>query len=189
MTNLSATKARFWSKVAKADDPAGCWLWTGALQTSGYGHVWIEGRTRTAHKVSFEWLVGPVPKGLQLDHLCRVRHCVNPKHLEAVTSWENSHRSPITVNTINAAKTHCPRGHLLSTPNKYGKRRCTEWCDGRPQGSRLRDKSAAPEPNADVCPEGHPYRYAAGRRWCPACRADKARARYESKRSPDSVGS
>lgn len=73
--------------------PSGCWLWTGARNDSGYGRVGIGGsRTGAVHRVAYELLIGPVPAALDLDHLCRVRHCFNPKHLEPVTRSENLRR-------------------------------------------------------------------------------------------------
>lgn len=71
----------------------GCWLWTGAIQTRGYGSTGIGGgRTGLAHRVAYVALVGPIPQGLTLDHLCEVKRCVNPAHLEPVTAAENLRR-------------------------------------------------------------------------------------------------
>lgn len=72
--------------------PAGCWLWTGTIAPNGYGYFAIKGRSQQAHRVAYELLVGPIPDGLDLDHLCRVRACVNPDHLEPVTRSENNRR-------------------------------------------------------------------------------------------------
>ena len=77
---------RFWSKVKKS---RGCWLWQGAINTNGYGNFHNKGRTVKAHRFAYEICVGEIPKGLTIDHLCRVRHCVNPSHLEPVTMREN----------------------------------------------------------------------------------------------------
>lgn len=86
---------RFQAKVSPAGD--GCWLWTGARFFNGYGQFRGGGggsaRVR-AHRWSYEYHVGPIPEGLQLDHLCRIRHCVNPAHLEPVTQAENNRRKP-----------------------------------------------------------------------------------------------
>lgn len=112
-----AKRAEFWSKVDKAD-PDGCWLWTGTKVPSGYGRLWIAQRPFAAHRVAYEWLVGPIPEGLQLDHLCRVRRCVNPAHLEPVTSRENTMRG-LNWAARNAEKTHCPQGHPYDEANTY----------------------------------------------------------------------
>lgn len=82
--------------MALLERPTGsdCWLWTGYVAAGGYGEFHLAGRTRKAHRVAYELLVGPVPEGLDLDHLCRVRRCVNPEHLEPVTRQENLRRSP-----------------------------------------------------------------------------------------------
>lgn len=88
---------RFWSKV-DTDGPGGCWLWTGALNADGYGSFQVESRRSIGvHRYAYELLVGPIPAGLELDHVkaqgCRHRHCVNPAHLEPVTHEENVRRS------------------------------------------------------------------------------------------------
>ena len=82
--------ARFWAKVNV--QPTGCWLWTGA-QVKGYGRLRFGGRVQPAHRVAYEMMVGPIPSGLTLDHLCHVKACVRPSHLEPVTQAENLHRA------------------------------------------------------------------------------------------------
>jgi hypothetical protein len=80
--------ARFFDKVDLAPD--GCWLWTGAIdETTGYARLGLGRKSIAGHVIAYRLLVGEVPKGLELDHLCRVRHCVNPRHLEPVTRREN----------------------------------------------------------------------------------------------------
>jgi hypothetical protein len=91
---------------------SGCWLWTGPVNLQGYGCF---GGRQAAHVHSYERTKGPVPEGLELDHLCRVPCCINPDHLEAVTRKENLHRSPIW----NGNKTHCSKGHEYTTENTY----------------------------------------------------------------------
>ena len=93
------TAERFWEKV-DVGHPLGCWLWTGAL-TRDYGSFWLDGNQRPAHRYSYELLRGPIPDGLQMDHLCRVKHCVNPDHLDPVTPATNLRRAPLW--TGNAA--------------------------------------------------------------------------------------
>jgi HNH endonuclease len=92
----------------------GCWIWTGAT-TGGYGVVSANGRIERAHRVSYELAYGKIPDGLHLDHLCRVRACIRPDHLEAVTQAENNRRA-------GEARTQCPAGHELP-PHAPGKRR------------------------------------------------------------------
>lgn len=93
-------------------DIGDCWLWTGAVATRGYGQIrGDDGRLAQVHRVVYEGLVGAIPKGLQLDHLCRVRLCCNPDHLEPVTCKENRRRSTWT---------HCKRGHRLVDRNRKG---------------------------------------------------------------------
>ena len=112
---------RFWSRVNKT---ATCWLWLAARQSQGYGVLRIncvrgsQGVLVYAHRVSYELTKGKIPDGLELDHLCRVRHCVNPDHLEAVSGDENIRRG-ISLAAINARKTHCKLGHPLSGDNLY----------------------------------------------------------------------
>lgn len=80
---------RFWAKV-DIDPPSGCWLWTGAVdEATGYGRFWTADGLGYAHRIAHELFVGPIPAGLDIDHLCRVRRCVNPAHLEPVTRREN----------------------------------------------------------------------------------------------------
>lgn len=106
------------ARLCEIDD-SGCWIWKGARTADGYGKSSIDGRTHPAHVVSYRAFVGPIPAGLQLDHKCRVRNCVNPRHLEAVTSRENTLRSPICPSAMNARKTHCKRGHEFTFENTY----------------------------------------------------------------------
>lgn len=97
-------------------DASSCWVWQARLDADGYGHIQIQRRDRIAHRVSYEAFVGPIPEGLQIDHLCRVRACCNPEHLEAVTSRVNTLRGK-GVSALNAVKTHCLNGHPLSGEN------------------------------------------------------------------------
>lgn len=106
------TIAHFWSKVEKTD---ACWHWMGARDRHGYGS--FQARTR-AHRFAYELARGPIPAGLEIDHLCRNPSCVNPEHLEAVTHRENMRRAENFAGR-NARKTHCKRGHALTPDNVY----------------------------------------------------------------------
>jgi hypothetical protein len=113
---------RFWDNVAKTET---CWLWLGA-RGGHYGSYYSDGKSVLAHRFAYEALVGPIPDGLQIDHLCRVRLCVNPAHLEPVTQRENILRGTGPT-AVNARKTHCPKGHQYDEGNTrwYKNKR---WC-------------------------------------------------------------
>lgn len=121
-----APETRFWRHVDKAGD---CWMWTASTITGGYGYFHLHTKPRTeilAHRYAYELLVGPIPDGLTIDHLCRTPGCLNPAHLEPVTMRENNARSN-NVTAQHARKTHCVRGHLLSGENiatRRGYREC-----------------------------------------------------------------
>lgn len=139
-------EVRLWEKVDK-NGTGGCWLWTGALDTWGYGCIWHEGRLIKVHRAVL-WLAGAVdspegsPKGdsrgLVADHTCRVRHCVNLKHLRMVTPRVNGTENNASPMARNARKTHCIHGHPLSGENlariliRNSKRKRTQmWIQSR----------------------------------------------------------
>lgn len=95
---------------------SGCWLWEGYLDKWGYGRVRVNGKRVSAHRAFYEHYIGNIPDGLELDHLCKVRCCVNISHLEPVTPMENNRRGD-GICSINARKTHCVNGHLLVGEN------------------------------------------------------------------------
>ena len=112
----AALPDRFWSKVSK--DPDGCWRWTGAKHRKGYGKVRIRGRECIAHRVAFELSGGVIPAGLQLDHLCRNRACVNPEHLEPVTNAENGRRgasAKLTIDDVTFIRSSPDRPGMLAS--------------------------------------------------------------------------
>jgi hypothetical protein len=112
---------RLLEKVAIGED--GCWRSTGGLTPKGYARFKFDDRSGQGHRFAYLALVGPIPEGLELDHLCRVRHCINPAHLEAVTHLENVNRR-----VIPGPVTHCIHGHEYTPDNTYtypgGKRVC-----------------------------------------------------------------
>lgn len=122
---------RFWKKVDKSG-AGGCWLWTANVSQGGYGRFWTKApgekvKSHQAHRWAYEDLVGPIPEGLTLDHLCRVRRCVNPCHMEPVTMGVNVNRgNPNWKQRL--ARTHCPKGHAFDEANTHilpdGSRRC-----------------------------------------------------------------
>ena len=105
----------------------GCWLWTGYINAgSGYGRFSLNGKSREAYRIAYECFANTIPDDLELDHLCRVRNCVNPDHLEAVTHAENIRRGE--TGKWQSDKTHCPHGHEYTGDNlvneKNGGRKC-----------------------------------------------------------------
>lgn len=142
-----AYSARFWAKV---DAKGICWEWTAARSKTGYGKFRLSGpqrRTKDAHRVAWEALVGPVPEGLELDHLCKMRHCVNPDHMEPVTHAENmrrGHHAPGGV--AQSARTHCPAGHPYDDTNTHRSaqgRKCRACARARARAAYHRAKEAA----------------------------------------------
>lgn len=124
---------RFWDK-AKPDSATGCWLWTAAKNSPGYGQIYWEGRQVGAHRLAYEVLVGPITPGFHTDHLCRVHSCVNPAHLEAVTERENILRGEGT-SARHARQTHCKYGHEFTEKNTLrlygGRTRSCRTCNRR----------------------------------------------------------
>lgn len=115
---------RIWTHV----EPTGfCWEWTGRVETTGYGKFSYRGAQVLAHRFVYELLVGPIPSGMQIDHLCHNRACVNPDHLEPVSARINQLRS-MSPSGQNVRKTHCPKGHPYDEENTYvtpnGGRQC-----------------------------------------------------------------
>lgn len=119
---MSALPASFVSRF-RVDESTGCWLWQGARTEDGYGRYRHEGAPqRRAHRFAYETAVGPIPAGLVLDHLCRTPSCVNPDHLEPVTTRENTLRG-VSAAAQLAAASECKRGHPLVGDNLILERR------------------------------------------------------------------
>jgi hypothetical protein len=141
---------RFWSKVSGGDVDT-CWLWTGAIQTNGYGSFGTgNNRSVLAHRYSYESMRSEIPAGLQIDHLCRVRQCVNPWHLEPVTGRVNILRST-NFSAVNARLEACRRGHAFTEENTFirqNRRHCRICTRERNRLWRARQKALAAETEA-----------------------------------------
>lgn len=137
---------RFWNKV-KVNPETGCWEWTACKFNTGYGYYWLDGGGTSGHRAAYEAFRGVIPEGLHLDHLCRVRNCVNPAHLEAVTPTVNILRGT-GITAHNAKKDRCPTCDGEFTQYKENKRYCAHcrkeaiknWrTRNREEGRTLRD--------------------------------------------------
>ena len=115
----------FESKV-EPEPMSGCWLWTGRPNSEGYGRMQIDGRRQYSHRMAYAHWVGPIPEGLEIDHLCRVRSCVNPKHMEPVSRRTNILRGEGPT-ALHSRQTHCRRGHQLDGFD--GRRRRCSICE------------------------------------------------------------
>ena len=105
----------------------GCWEWQRARSAAGYGVLRIKQKNHYAHRLMYEKLVGPIPDGLTIDHLCRNRGCLNPAHLEVVTGGENTLRGDGPT-ARHARQTHCVHGHEFTPENTRISRRGNRVC-------------------------------------------------------------
>lgn len=128
---LVTLQDRFWEKVNKLD---GCWEWT-AFKNDGYGVFKVGGVIQLAHRVAYELVIGKIPEGMIIDHLCRNRGCVNPAHMEVVNNRTNVLRG-VSIVAKNALATHCPQGHPYDLFNTiirpHGHRGC-RYCNNHPK--------------------------------------------------------
>lgn len=169
------TARRFWSKVTQAGD---CWEWNAYRTPNGYGRFMDQGRCLYAHRVAYEFMVGPIPVGLQLDHLCRNRSCCNPAHLDPVPPAVNTQRGE------RATATHCPQGHPYGTRPENGKRACRA-CERARATAKRRAEGIVPKRERTHCKRGHEWTdentrwYANGSRQCKECQRQADAARWQ----------
>lgn len=167
--------------------PNGCRLWTGTMHTQGYGQISVGNRQRTAHRLSYETFIGPIPEGLLVCHRCDVRRCIAPEHLYAGTHLDNSRDA---VERGRLIRPTCGDGHEWTPDNIIvdpgdGKRRCRTCrrAAGRRFKQRQREQRLAAMTPAEravwlgeACAEGHPHVRGEGR--CGECARISARERY-----------
>lgn len=160
---------RFWKFVLRGYTPADCWEWTGALRR-GYGTFWLNGRNVGAHVVAYEALIGPIPTGREIDHVCHDpadcaggescshRACVNPDHLQVATSRSNTLRSGNPAARF-ARATHCVNGHEFTEVNTYWRPKGGRTCKQCSKANGLRYRPLADKrPDMDThCAQGHEW--------------------------------
>lgn len=184
---------RFLAKIKKAAD---CWRWGARINANGYGQFFFHRRTVQAHRFAYHAFVETITPDLVLDHLCRVRNCVNPEHLEAVSNRENLMRGD-TIYAANAAKDRCPAGHPYTPENTYDRGgragRLCKKCDQTRSAKRYAAIKEAPpvrtRPLAAECKNGHPFDEAntyidpVSKRKCRTCQQARNKRAYEARKA------
>lgn len=196
---------RFWEKV-HVNPFNGCWRWAASLNNGGYGQISLDGRPYLAHRMAYEALHGLLDAGVVLDHRCCLRECVNPAHLEPMSSGENSRRG-LAGKRNNASKTTCPKGHPYEGENLivvqftkpdgrlYRGRQCracqTEahrrYGYNRRRAAGMIEGHRGPRALKTHCPRGHAYDEANtavydNKRVCKTCRNERALVAYHRSR-------
>lgn len=124
----------FFEKTVKTPT---CWIWKGSINAYGYGVFSLNKKMNMAHRFSWELVNGKIPKELQIDHVCKVRNCVNSKHMELVTLIENVMRGE-SLAAKNARKTHCKNCHPFNAVKSFDNARFCTICEN----TRRREKYA-----------------------------------------------
>jgi len=124
----------FFQQVDKTSSLKGCWLWTGFIHPTGYVYFWYKGSCVKGHRYVYELYEGPIPNGYDVHHICEVKICVNPSHLEALPRKEHAKQHSVMYSETSwqIKKTHCPQGHEYTPENtylRYNKRYCSK-CRG-----------------------------------------------------------
>jgi hypothetical protein len=144
--NVTDLPQRMQRKIRVVD--SGCWEWTGAHSSNGYGSVRVMGVTHSTHRFTYQYLVGPIPDGLQIDHLCRNKHCCHPAHLEPVTAQVNSLRRP------DVNKPFCVNGHEMTDANTHVRTRRDGYTMRNCRICRRNDRKSRPEFSPTVLTDG-----------------------------------
>jgi HNH endonuclease len=173
-----------------------CWLWKPLGSVGGYGAFYLGGRGMTSHRASYILFVEPIPDGLVIDHLCRVRNCVRPEHLEAVTSGENTRRGKAWESGAEwqRSKTTCPKGHeyagdnlRISPDGSRSCRTCGRAATAASRARRLAKNPPPPKPVREFCGRGHSFAefgvLRGGMRICGECSRDRTRQYRERRRA------